>query len=202
MNTRNTDKLRARRKKELTERLLGAVERLHDSGEAYSEISVERLIREAGVTRSTFYSHFDHKDSLLSELASGVLDELLTYWTDMPSGPSKVDLRQAIGDIFEAYLPHRAVMVAIDEPAPDSEIAERFTSMMGRSTAAVADRIRTEQARGAMATDVHPETLAELLMWMTERGLAKLVEPDADILRLADSLTEIFWRAWYGGARP
>nr|BBX81751.1 hypothetical protein MFLOJ_55380 [Mycobacterium florentinum] len=54
--TRNTAALRERRKAALELKLLAAVERLHEEGLAYGEVSVERLLTAAGVTRSTFCS--------------------------------------------------------------------------------------------------------------------------------------------------
>ena len=37
------------------------MERLLDSGDVFSEISVQRILEEAGVSRATFYAHFDRQ---------------------------------------------------------------------------------------------------------------------------------------------
>src|SRR5215213_3920139 len=42
-----------------------AIERLVDDGSTYAELSVDRLVDEAGVARSTFYKYFGDKSGLL-----------------------------------------------------------------------------------------------------------------------------------------
>lgn len=41
--------------------VMRTLERLLDSGDVFSEISVQRILEEAGVSRATFYAHFDSK---------------------------------------------------------------------------------------------------------------------------------------------
>lgn len=200
--TRNTAALRARRKAALEAKLLAAVESLHDRGLAYGDMSVESLISQAGVTRSTFYSYFEDKDALLRDLASTVLDQLLKPWFAIEPQGSKNDLRRGIDGIFRSYRAHRVIMVAIDEPLPGGSAEREFEGLMARSATAVAGYIKAGQAAGTVDATLDAATLSALLMWMSERGLAKLVahagprERDA----LADGLTEIFWRTLRGGA--
>jgi TetR/AcrR family transcriptional regulator, ethionamide resistance regulator len=199
--TRNTEALRARRKAALQEKLLGAVEQLHDHGRAYGETSVEQLITTAGVTRSTFYSYFEDKDALLRDLASSVLDELLEQWSVILPGGSREDLRRGIAAIIKAYRPHRAIMVAIDEPVPDGHAAREFERLMERGATAVTEYIKAGQAAGDIPSTLDAVTTSELLMWMTERGLAKMVanSQPRNLDAFADGLTEIFWRTLRGG---
>lgn len=199
---RDTAALRARRKVALREKLLAAVERLNDEGLAYGEISVERLISEAGVTRSTFYSYFDDKDALLQDLAAAVLDELLEPWFAIEPGGSKEDLRRGIDGIFRTYRVHRAIMVAIDEPVPGGSAEHEFDGLMAQSGAAVCAYINAEQAAGTVNQTLDAATVSALLMWMSERGLAKMVATakPGELAAMAGGLTEIFWRTLRGGA--
>ncbi|MEU6204148.1 helix-turn-helix domain-containing protein, partial [Micromonospora musae] len=41
--------------------ILAATERLLGEGESFTELGVQRIAREAGVARSTFYMHFADK---------------------------------------------------------------------------------------------------------------------------------------------
>jgi AcrR family transcriptional regulator len=199
--TRNTAALRARRKAALEVKLLDAVESLHDRGLAYGDMSVERLINAAGVTRSTFYSYFEDKDALLRDLARAVLDELLQPWFAIDPEGSKEDLRRGIDGIFRTYRAHRVIMVAIDEPTPGGSAEREFQGLMARSTTAVSAYIRTGQASGTVDAALDATTCAALFMWMSERGLAKMVATaqrrELDVL--AGGLTEIFWRTLRGG---
>ncbi|OBH11137.1 TetR/AcrR family transcriptional regulator [Mycobacterium sp. E1747] len=201
--TRDTTALRARRKASLEADLLSAVESLHGDGLAFGDMSVERLITTAGVTRSTFYSYFVDKDALLGDLARSVLDDLLQPWLSLPPDGSKADLRLAIDEIFAKYRTHRVVMLAIDEPLPGGSAEREFVGLMGRSADVLTRFIREGQASGRIDKSLSSATTAALLMWMSERGLAKMVA-DAhhdELERLAEALTEIFWRT-LRGAEP
>ena len=72
---------------------------------------------------------------------------------------------------------------------------------MRGAAAAVSAYIAQGQSSGDFDSELDATTTAALLMWMTERGLAKLVADAADeeLGALADSLTEIFWRTLRGG---
>ena len=198
--TRNTAALRARRKAALEVKLLGAIESLHDRGLAYGDMSVEQLITEADVTRSTFYSYFEDKDALLRDLAGTVLDELLRPWFAIEPEGSKDDLRRGIDGIFRTYRAHRVIMIAIDEPIPGGSAEREFTGLMARAGAAVSAYVKAGQAAGLVDPGLDATTVAALLMWMSERGLAKLVAnaPMREIDGLAQGLTEIFWRTLRG----
>ncbi|BDB43953.1 MULTISPECIES: TetR/AcrR family transcriptional regulator [Mycobacterium] len=202
--TRNTAALRARRKAALREKLLAAVEVLHNQGFAYGDMSVERLINEAGVTRSTFYSYFDDKDALLRDLAGSVLDELLQPWFAIRPDGSKADLRRGIDGIFARYRAHRVIMAAIDEPPPGGSAEREFVGLMTRGASAVASYIRSGQASGAIDRSLDAATTSTLLMWMSERGLAKMVAGAGahELDALAEGLTEIFWRTLRENCEP
>jgi TetR/AcrR family transcriptional regulator, ethionamide resistance regulator len=194
--------LRVRRKAALEEKLLAAVESLHGRGLGYGDISVETLISEAGVTRSTFYAYFEDKDALLRDLAGTVVDELLQPWLAIQPHGSKSDLRRGIDEICRTYRAHGAIMVAIDEPIPGGGAEREFTGLMARGAAAVSAYVKAGQAAGLIDPTLDAATVAALLMWMSERGLAKLVADAAprDIDALAEGLTEIFWRTLRGEA--
>lgn len=200
--TRDTTALRARRKSTLEARLLSAVESLHDDGLTFGDMSVERLITTAGVTRSTFYSYFVDKDTLLRDLARSVLDDLLQPWLSLRADGSKAAFRRVIDEIFAKYRTHRVVMLAIDEPSPGGSAEQEFIGLMGRSADVVTRFIQEGQAAGRIDKALSSTTTAALLMWMSERGLAKMVadaRPD-ELDDLAEALTEIFWRTLRGTA--
>ncbi|WP_331737755.1 helix-turn-helix domain-containing protein [Streptomyces sp. NBC_00019] len=57
--------------------VMRTLERLLDSGEAFSEISVQRILEEAGMSRATFYAHFDSKSDVLVWLPDELWESLL-----------------------------------------------------------------------------------------------------------------------------
>ena len=85
--TRKTSVDRGKRRDEIEAKLLAAVENLLESGESFTEISVERLVKEADISRSTFYVHYNDKGHLLERLTEDVIADFLeaaSGWWDLP----------------------------------------------------------------------------------------------------------------------
>src|SRR5260221_11853011 len=92
--------------------MLEVVEEMLRDGERYGEISVGRLIRGAGISRSTFYVYFEDKGALLLSLAEGVVQELIgaaeAWWT-LPPQAVEDDLADAMRGIIDVYRTHSLI---------------------------------------------------------------------------------------------
>src|SRR5215213_1715600 len=86
--TRKSQSSRAERRDEIRRRLLAVVENLLDKGENFTEVSVERLVSEAGISRSTFYVYFEDKGDLLLGWFNDITAELANaagaWWSSGP----------------------------------------------------------------------------------------------------------------------
>src|ERR1700739_1830097 len=67
---------REQRRAQMERRLLDATERLMRDGASFTELSVDRLSNEAGISRASFYIYFEDKGHLLRRLARQVLGDL------------------------------------------------------------------------------------------------------------------------------
>src|SRR5271169_3221789 len=67
---------RQQRREQMERRLLDATERLMRDGASYTELSVDRLSTEAGISRASFYIYFEDKGHLLRRLAGQVFADL------------------------------------------------------------------------------------------------------------------------------
>ncbi len=206
--TRKSQSSRAERRQEMVSRVLRVVENLlEEDGASYTELSVERLVTEADMSRSTFYVYFEDKGDLLRALTEGVIDNLVdaaSHWWNLPADATKDDLREALNTIFEAYLPHRVVMAAVVEAAGyDPGVRETFGAMVQKTTAEVAKHIADGQKKGYVHKDIDPERTAAWLTWMCERGLYQLVSgaTKAQQRDLLTGLTDIVWNTLYAGTR-
>jgi AcrR family transcriptional regulator len=205
--TRNTQSSRAQRREEIRDRLRAAAEELMASGESYTELSVERIVREAGISRATFYVYFEDKGDLLRALAEDFIDRILeaaSTWWELPADATKADLRDAMRAIFEAYVPHKVVMAAVVEVASyDTALRELFGELLQRTIAGVASHIELGQSEGYVERGLDPERTAAWLTWMAERGLYQLVAPasGAAVDRLLDAITDITWNTLYASVR-
>src|SRR5919204_2762028 len=77
---------RGQRRGQIEQRLLEATERLMAQGSTFTELSVDRLATEAGMSRRTFYVYFRDKGDLLRQLTRQVFveqQEAAQQWWDV-----------------------------------------------------------------------------------------------------------------------
>jgi AcrR family transcriptional regulator len=205
--TRTSQSSRARRREEIRDRLRAAVEELMRDGESYTELSVERIVRQTGISRATFYVYFEDKGDLLRSLAEDFIERILhaaANWWELPAEATKADLRAALSTIFDAYIPHKLVMAAVVEVAAyDAALRSLFGDLLARASSEVADHIAAGQAGGYVRAGLDAQRTAAWLTWMAERGLYQLVAPatPAAAARLLDAITDVTWNTLYAGVR-
>jgi AcrR family transcriptional regulator len=207
--TRKTHNARAARRDEIGRRLLVAVETLLAEGESFTEVSVERLVGEAQISRSTFYVYFEDKGDLLQALTTDVMSEVIDAaraWWELPPEADRADVEAAMRGIVAAYRGHTTLMAAVVEASSyDARVRARFGELMVLSRRELAAHIADGQRRGFVRADVDPEPVAGWLTWMAERGLYQLVRfagDEASVERLSRALAAIVWNTLYDGARP
>lgn len=205
--TRRRHSSREQRREEVRDRLLAVVEQLLDQGESYTELSVERLVSEAGISRSTFYVYFEDKGDLLRAWFTEIEAELESAardWWALNSSSRREDLRAALDRVVKAYRPHTTVMAAMyDAAAYDAGVRALVETMMAGNIAGLRKHIRAGQREGFIDPEVPAQQTAQWLTWMAERGLHQLVRTagDAELERLIDAYTAIVWNTLYAPAR-
>jgi TetR/AcrR family transcriptional regulator, ethionamide resistance regulator len=205
--TRKSRSNRTQRRNSVRAELLGAVESLIESGDSYTELSVERLVEEAGISRSTFYVYFEDKGDLLRGLSEDVviaMAETAHGWWSLPADATKADVRKALRDVFDTYRAHRAVFGAVVDTAPyDPGVRSQFGALVSGLIAELTAHIRDGQRDGYVNAGLDPARTAAWLTWMAERGLHQLVATASagEAGLLVDSLTEIVWNTLYAGTR-
>jgi AcrR family transcriptional regulator len=204
--TRKSQSSRTERRDQLRDRLLNAVEKLLAEGESFTELSVERLASEAGVSRSTFYVYFEDKGELLRAWfveIFGRVGNAAQQWYGLPAEATQADLRVALAELVGTYRPHTTLMSAVvDASGYDPSVRELVGSMMQRNTASLRKHIRVGQAAGTVNQELRAAETAAWLTWMAERGFHQLVRgaSDAEVDRLVDAYTSIVWHTLYASA--
>jgi AcrR family transcriptional regulator len=200
--TRSAQPGRQDRRDALERRLLAAIEQLLAGGASFTELSVERLAAQAGVSRSTFYVHFQDKGDLVRRLTSRVLGELREVsgrWWDSAEHAVPADLHAAVVAIVGVYRRHGALFTAVVETATyDSDVADELRALTQGIIQATQEAIERGQAAGVMRP-VAPTQTAAVLTWMVERAGYQLVrggDPAQDAT-IAEVLTDIIWRTLY-----
>jgi AcrR family transcriptional regulator len=205
--TRRSQSSRARRREEIRDRLLAVVERLLEEGESYTEISVERLVSAARLSRSTFYVYFQDKGELLTTWFGEIQAEAESAardWWALGADSTRDDLRAALAKVVSTYRPHTTLMAAMyDAAAYDPGVRELMEAMMDWNIAGLRKHIRSGQRDGLIDPELPAQQTAAWLTWMAERGLHQLVRgaSDAELERLVDAYTAIVWNTLYAPAR-
>lgn len=119
--TRKPQANREERRQQIERRLLEATDRLMSDGSSFTELSVDRLATEAGISRASFYIYFEDKGHLLRRLATQVfadLTEAAQKWWSVADRHDYADAHAGIDGIIAAYRAHQPVLVALNEMAP------------------------------------------------------------------------------------
>jgi AcrR family transcriptional regulator len=205
--TRKSQSSRSERRDEARRRLLGVVEKLLEEGESFTEISVERLVSEAGMSRSTFYVYFEDKGDLLRAWFAEITAELsdaASGWLTLGADATRADLRAALERVVKTYKPHTTLMAATyDAAAYDASVRELVEGMMDGNVAGLRKHIKAGQAGGSIDPSLPAAQTAAWLTWMAERGLHQLVRTasPAELEKLIDAYTGIVWNTLYAPTR-
>jgi AcrR family transcriptional regulator len=182
--------------------LLEATERLMAGGGNFTALSVEKLCREAGIARSTYYLYFKDKGQLIRELGLTIAGELLQTtwrWWDISSAVTLPQLCRALRETLKIYRQHQAIFASMAEAASyDPEVRAAFDALLEAMTQRSFDAVREGQRRGTIHKDVS-QASCMALVWMMERVAYHRVRngSDADLQQAAKVLANIIWRALY-----
>lgn len=205
--TRKSKGNRAQRRDEARARLLRVVEHMLDEGESFTELSVERLVQAAGMSRSTFYVYFEDKGDLLHAWFSEINEEMITAaapWWQIDGDSTRKDLRAVLERIVKTYRPHTTLMAATyDAAAYDPSVRELVEKTMSANIASLRKHISAGQKAGFIDSALPAPQTAAWLTWMAERGLHLLVRraSNAELESLIDAYTAIVWNTLYAPAR-
>jgi AcrR family transcriptional regulator len=139
--------------------------------QSFKDLTVDRIARAAGISRTAFYFYFRGKEELLRAAVEEVTEEAFheadRWWHG--EGEPRALIRRAVAGVVEVYRRHEQLMRIVQEVSTyDEELAGLWQESIGRFIAATADHLRTEQAAGRLRP-IDPEAAAESLIWMTER---------------------------------
>jgi TetR/AcrR family transcriptional regulator, ethionamide resistance regulator len=201
--TRKPQTKRQERREQIERRLLDATERLMRDGASYTELSVDRLSSEAGMSRANFYIYFEDKGHLLRRLATQVFADLADSaerWWSVAWRHDPDDVRAGMAAIIASYRRHQPVLVALNEMAAyDSVVGATYHNLLTAITGRLARVIDDGQADGSIRDELSAATAASALTWMVERVCQQNLpnNPETYDAELAATLTEIIWGALY-----
>ncbi|MFC8246198.1 TetR/AcrR family transcriptional regulator [Streptomyces chartreusis] len=180
--------------------VMSTLQRLLDSGEAFSEISVQRILEEAGISRATFYAHFQSKSDVLVRLTNDLRQSLLALaqqWNPS-AGPEK--LAQFFEEVITIHRAHQSVITAVREAAAyDPAIDDFYTADLEAFDETALQSLLTDQAAGLTPTDLDAACASRIIVWGGAQAIAHHIRVDngsSDTL-FARELAQIWWHGAY-----
>jgi AcrR family transcriptional regulator len=199
MGTTATRRGRARQsRRESRQRIVDAATELVRT-RAYSELSVDAVMREAGIGRTIFYRHFEDLADLIQGASREAIEEL--YRAQQELGLTRPDedaeaVRRAVRAAVDVYQRHGPLLRAVAEAAAaDEQIRESYSVLRQRF-----DDFAEESLRGvAPLGSTPPADLAETARALNLMGVSYLLdafgrEPRISPDTAVQTMTEI-WEA-------
>lgn len=201
--TRKPQAKRQERREQIERDLLAATDRLMNEGASFTELSVDRLATEAGISRASFYIYFEDKGHLLRRLAGQVLGELADSaqrWWGVAARRDPADVRAAITGIVAGYRRHQPLLVALSEMAGyDAQVSNTYRELLTAIAGQVTQVIEDGQTAGTIRQDLPAEATASSLTWMVERTCQQNLPGRSEDYdgRLVEAITQIIWASLY-----
>jgi AcrR family transcriptional regulator len=163
----------------------------------YRELSVELLMTDTGLARTSFYRHFDDVGQLILDLLNSAGQELIEIaatWADSPPREYLNRAHGALSMIVDFFSRNGPVIGAIVQATShDERIEDGYREFRGRFVE------MTERALGALAVEPAHE-LAVALNLMNERYLLEAFGDPASRSE-PDRVTATLERIWTGAVR-
>jgi AcrR family transcriptional regulator len=201
--TRKPQANREERRERIERQLLDATDRLMADGASFTELSVDRLATEAGISRASFYIYFEDKGHLLRRLATQVFGDLTQAaerWWNVSGRRDPADVHAAMSGIIASYRTHQPVLIALNEmSAYDPLVGQTYRELLTGISDQLTRVIEDGQSVGAIRPQLQAAATASTLTWMVERTCHQNLpsHPASYDAELADTLTEIIWGALY-----
>jgi AcrR family transcriptional regulator len=181
--------------------VLAAVKRLLFEGESFTELGINRIAKEAGVARSTFYLCFQDKTDVLIGLTGSMKDELFAIgaaWRPTGTGGGLEGLVAVFEDQLRFYRERAPLLAAIAEvSAYDPALREAAFQELERFADHITDLVEEEQRAGRLSPDVDAVIASRVQVWGGEHAVARQVttgDPQND----AQFARESALSQWFG----
>jgi AcrR family transcriptional regulator len=186
----------------MVEAVLAAVERLTADGTSFTELRVERIAKEAGIARSTFYVRFRDKTTLLCTLAAAVGHDVFAEVDDwLAAYGSDEDalarLTATTATIVARWRHNRAILLAVREVAAYSpEVRQVWDIALTRLAKAGGRHLRQEQKGRTPASSAQRITEIGAVMILESMARHLRVAPAHDDVEFSAILARAIWAVW------
>ena len=183
--------------------IIDAVDRLLRRGEKYTEISVQRILTEAGLSRATFYAHFRDKADVITRMVDTLRNRLLAMAGELDLGAGD-DGAERFGRFLLASVRLQResgpLLAALREVAAyDSAVRDFYTEDLEGFDEVVHRTVVAQQRSGATPAEVDATVASRIVVWGGEQAIARHIAVDdgsGDEV-FARELGAVFWYGVY-----
>lgn len=175
----------------------------------FHEISVEDLLSEANVKKTTFYTHYSSKESILVDVVGEVVDSLRL---EVPLSFATADdytekLKSVVESLLARYLEHGPVLrTASEEWSSIPGVRSIWLGCIDGLISHFAREIDKLRDQGRAPETIESTVLASVFVWTGERAaymhLTQQINPLKDLTKVAETLTEVVLGAIHLDALP
>ncbi|MFZ1992820.1 MAG: TetR/AcrR family transcriptional regulator [Solirubrobacteraceae bacterium] len=166
-------------------------------------LSVADITDAAGVSRTSFYTHFASKTAVIAEGLREVMDQVMVAvrpFHSQSGADAESAIRVSLQQWVEVCKTHGALLRTVSEEWPhDAEIRALWFATLETVTAGTARVIRGARAGGHAPEGADPRALAACLMWGYERVLHVALVGDAVGLPDPDAIVAPLVQMMMGG---
>jgi AcrR family transcriptional regulator len=191
---------------EAQQKIMAATERLLEKVPVH-QLSVEQILKEAGVSRRTFYVYFGSKFAVITRLADRVMGEIFDviqpFLITVEGESRREALRRSLEAGWGVWIEHRLVLRAVNEHWHEvPELREAWLGVFERFSEAMGAEIEREREAGLALPGPDARQLASALLWSTAQStyIAGLGVDRAltDERAIFETIVTIWERAIYG----
>lgn len=170
------------------------------------ELSVADIIAAAGVSRTSFYAHFNSKTAVIAQALRGTMDQVTVAVEPFHSragGDAEAAIRLSLTRWVEVCQTHGGLLRAVSDEWPhDTELRALWFELMETVTAGTARILREARRTGEAPAGADARGLAACLMWGFERVLHVAIVGEApelpDPAAIVEPLTQMMLGTLYG----
>ena len=169
----------------------------------FRELSVEEVMADTSMSRSSFYVYFRDRHELLLSIVQeigGQLFEQVQPWLAGGVEP-RAEMTRALRGVVRVYAEHGPVMRAISDASSSDPLVEAvYHGLVDDFVRAVRARVTEHPQDDRARTPEDPDDVVYALVWMTERYLSRSLgssTPRVECERAASTLQDVWFQVLY-----
>lgn len=160
--------------------LKSALYRLLQAGITLNQISVQKLMKEAHLNRTTFYLHYERIDELRDQLVNDILQELTTMVERLTAVQDSSRTNQLI-QLLNYLQSHREPIIVL---AQFEQLEAHLFDLMKQLIVTRRSQSKSTSKQSKVDSDIKTASIVGIIMWWLKKGEHLPAETIADQINL------------------